>query len=94
MLTFVVPQITGMFESMDQELPAITVFVVSLGVVLYMLRALIDDLDEDILKHIKKETLLVPFFIIDNKFNLFLINLLLRNNNSYKKIIFFYCFEK
>jgi general secretion pathway protein F/type IV pilus assembly protein PilC len=31
MLTFVVPKITEMFDSMDQALPPITVFVVSLG---------------------------------------------------------------
>lgn len=31
MLTFVVPQITGIFESMDQELPALTTFVIGLG---------------------------------------------------------------
>ncbi len=31
MLTFVVPQITGIFESMDQELPAPTQFVIAAG---------------------------------------------------------------
>ncbi|PHQ55180.1 MAG: hypothetical protein COA30_07350 [Sulfurimonas sp.] len=31
MLTFVVPQITGIFESMDQELPLPTQFVIALG---------------------------------------------------------------
>ena len=31
MLTFVVPQITGIFESMDQELPMATRFVISAG---------------------------------------------------------------
>lgn len=31
MLAFVVPQITGIFESMDQELPAPTRFVIALG---------------------------------------------------------------
>ena len=31
MLTFVVPQITGIFESMDQELPASTQFVIAAG---------------------------------------------------------------
>ena len=31
MLTFVVPQITGIFANMDQELPAATKFVVALG---------------------------------------------------------------
>lgn len=31
MLAFVVPQITGIFESMDQELPKPTVFVIALG---------------------------------------------------------------
>lgn len=31
MLTFVVPQITGIFESMDQELPAATQFVIAAG---------------------------------------------------------------
>ena len=31
MLAFVVPQITGIFESMDQELPAPTIFVIALG---------------------------------------------------------------
>jgi len=31
MLTFVVPQITGIFESMDQELPTPTVVVISVG---------------------------------------------------------------
>jgi len=31
MLTFVVPQITGIFESMDQELPTPTIFVIAMG---------------------------------------------------------------
>jgi general secretion pathway protein F/type IV pilus assembly protein PilC len=31
MLTFVVPQITGIFKSMDQELPKATVFVIAVG---------------------------------------------------------------
>ncbi len=31
MLAFVVPQITGIFESMDQELPAPTIFVIAMG---------------------------------------------------------------
>ena len=31
MLTFVVPQITGIFESMDQELPKPTIFVIAAG---------------------------------------------------------------
>ena len=31
MLTFVVPQITGIFESMDQELPTPTIFVIGMG---------------------------------------------------------------
>lgn len=31
MLTFVVPQITGIFESMDQKLPDATIFVIALG---------------------------------------------------------------
>jgi len=31
MLTFVVPQITGIFESMDQELPKATTFVIAAG---------------------------------------------------------------
>lgn len=31
MLAFVVPQITGIFESMDQELPKPTIFVIALG---------------------------------------------------------------
>jgi general secretion pathway protein F/type IV pilus assembly protein PilC len=31
MLTFVVPQITGIFESMDQELPKATQFVIAMG---------------------------------------------------------------
>ena len=31
MLTFVVPQITGIFESMDQKLPDATIFVIAMG---------------------------------------------------------------
>ncbi len=31
MLTFVVPQITGIFESMDQKLPTPTIFVIAMG---------------------------------------------------------------
>jgi general secretion pathway protein F/type IV pilus assembly protein PilC len=31
MLAFVVPQITGIFQSMDQELPTPTIFVISMG---------------------------------------------------------------